>query len=79
MPVKSLPDTIWNQDGHCKGESDYKRCDGHKAVLWDWLLHVELQRLAGEEQGIDAHTTRKYHKRKADQYRHGKTCCNYIT
>ena len=67
------PLTVWNQDGNREGESDDEGCDGHEAILWYGLLHMELQRLAGEEERVDADTARKDHQWEADHHRERET------
>lgn len=64
--------TFRNQDGHCQCGANDEGSDGYKPILRDWFLDMELQRLAGEEQGIDTHTTWKDHEGKTDHHRQGK-------
>lgn len=61
--------TIGNEDGYGECGEDDEGCDEHKSLPWNGLLHVQLQRLAGEEEGVDAHPTREDHQRKTDYHR----------
>ena len=50
--------TIWNKNGNSESRGYDGSSDGYKAFLRYWLLHVELQSFAGEEEGIYTHSRR---------------------
>lgn len=61
--------TIGNKKGDKQCGTDDEGGDGDKPLLGDGLFHAELKGLAGEEESIDAHSTREDQQREADHHR----------